>query len=118
MEGFSSKGAIERDCLLFVMKGQKAIAAEKDVQTWLRKIKILKCKLARPCYGILKPAAATMTLHPVNGIYHIFFTTGGTQRPSITSAFGQYMRSKRLKVSEGAGSQLLSLTCPGESCWI
>ncbi len=88
MEGFSTKGAIERDGLLFVMKGQKAIAAEKEVQTGLRKIKFLKCNLARHSYGILKPAA-TMILHPVNGIYHIFFTAGGTQRPSITSAFGQ-----------------------------
>jgi flavodoxin len=42
MEGLSIKGGVERDGILFVMKGQRAIDAEKEVQTWLRKIKILK----------------------------------------------------------------------------
>lgn len=41
LEGFSTKGGIERDDILFVMKGQRIIEAEKEVQTWLRKIKML-----------------------------------------------------------------------------
>lgn len=42
LEGFSTKGGIERDGVLFVMNGQRAVLAEKEVQIWLRKIKMLK----------------------------------------------------------------------------
>lgn len=41
-EGFSIKGGIERDGILFVMAGAKEKQAEAEVQTWLRKIKLLK----------------------------------------------------------------------------
>lgn len=40
-EGFSIKGGVERDGILLVMKDEKAVAAKSDVQTWLRKIKVL-----------------------------------------------------------------------------
>ena len=42
LEGFSTKGGIERDGQLLVIKGQKAITAEAEVQKWLHRIKILK----------------------------------------------------------------------------
>jgi len=41
LEGFSIKGGIERDGILFVMKGEKKIKAEKEVQKWLQKIRML-----------------------------------------------------------------------------
>jgi hypothetical protein len=37
MEGFSIEGGIERDGVLFVMKGDKAKEAEKEVKAWLKK---------------------------------------------------------------------------------
>jgi flavodoxin len=42
LEGFSIKGGIERDGILFVMEGEKKIEAEKEIQKWLKKIGILK----------------------------------------------------------------------------
>jgi flavodoxin len=42
VEGFSIKGGVERDGILFVMKGEKENEARLAVQQWLRKIKILK----------------------------------------------------------------------------
>lgn len=41
MEGFEIKGGVERDGILFVIKDEKAIEAEKKVKAWLQKIKIL-----------------------------------------------------------------------------
>ncbi len=41
-EGFSIKGGIERDGILFVMKGEKAEEAEKEVTKWLQKIEVIK----------------------------------------------------------------------------
>ena len=38
LEGFSTTGGIERDGVLFVMNGRRLAKAEKEVQTWLRKI--------------------------------------------------------------------------------
>lgn len=35
LEGFTIKGGIERDGILFVMEGKKKIEAEKKVQVWL-----------------------------------------------------------------------------------
>lgn len=40
LEGFSIKGGIERDDILFVMEGEKAVAAEKQIVNWLHKIGI------------------------------------------------------------------------------
>ena len=42
LEGFSVTGGIERDGVLFVMKGEKAKEAEKEVKEWLKKIKVIK----------------------------------------------------------------------------
>lgn len=42
LEGFSIKGGIERDGILFAMEGEKKIEAEKEIQKWLKKIGILK----------------------------------------------------------------------------
>ena len=42
LEGFSIKGGIERDGVLFVMKGEKATEAEAEVKKWLGKIKLSK----------------------------------------------------------------------------
>lgn len=42
LEGFEIKGGIERDGVLFVMKGEKAKEAEKEVKQWLKKIEIVK----------------------------------------------------------------------------
>jgi hypothetical protein len=42
LEGFSMKGGIERDGILFVMEGEKAKQAHVEIDTWLRKIGLLK----------------------------------------------------------------------------
>jgi flavodoxin len=42
LEGFSIKGGIERDGILFVMEGEKEKQAQEEVKVWLRKIKLLK----------------------------------------------------------------------------
>jgi flavodoxin len=42
LEGFSTKGGIERDGILFVMEGEKEKQVEIDVQNWLKKIGVLK----------------------------------------------------------------------------
>jgi flavodoxin len=42
LEGFSIKGGIERDGVLFVMKGVKAVEAEREVKTWLAKLGLLR----------------------------------------------------------------------------
>lgn len=42
VEGFSIKGGVERDGILFVMEGEKEEEARLEVAKWLRKIKILK----------------------------------------------------------------------------
>jgi flavodoxin len=42
VEGFSIKGGVERDGILFVMEGEKEKEARLEVQQWLRKINILK----------------------------------------------------------------------------
>lgn len=41
LEGFSIKGGVERDGILFVMEGEKQKQAQLEVKAWLQKIKIL-----------------------------------------------------------------------------
>lgn len=42
LEGFTIKGGIERDGILFVMEGKKKVEAEKKVKEWLTKIGMSK----------------------------------------------------------------------------
>lgn len=42
LEGFTLKGGIERDGILFVMEGEKKIEAERKVKEWLNKISFSK----------------------------------------------------------------------------
>lgn len=42
LEGFSTKGGIERDGILFVMKGKKEKQVETGVHNWLKRIAIIK----------------------------------------------------------------------------
>jgi flavodoxin len=42
LEGFSIKGGIERDGVLFVMEDEKLKEAETEVKQWLGKIKVIK----------------------------------------------------------------------------
>ncbi|WP_316737513.1 flavodoxin [Pedobacter aquatilis] len=42
LKGFTVKGGIERDGVLFVMENEKKILVEKDVVKWLKEIEILK----------------------------------------------------------------------------
>jgi flavodoxin len=42
LEGFTTKGGIERDGVLFVMKGEGEKQAQAEVKVWLQKIKLLK----------------------------------------------------------------------------
>lgn len=42
LDGFSITGGIERDGVLFVMKGEKLREAEKEVGQWLRRIKAIQ----------------------------------------------------------------------------
>lgn len=44
LEGFTMKGGIERDGILFVMEGKKKIEADKKVREWLSKIGLNKTK--------------------------------------------------------------------------
>lgn len=41
LEGFSVKGGIERDGILFVMEGEKEKQVQVEIQNWLRKIKMV-----------------------------------------------------------------------------
>lgn len=41
LEGYSTKGGIERDGILFVMEGDKEVEVQKEVQKWLHKIGII-----------------------------------------------------------------------------
>jgi hypothetical protein len=38
LEGYSTKGGIERDGILFVMEGEKLIEVKRQVTNWLQKI--------------------------------------------------------------------------------
>lgn len=40
LEGFSIKGGIERDGILFVMEGEKEKQAQEEVEKWLKKLKL------------------------------------------------------------------------------
>jgi flavodoxin len=42
LEGFSTKGGIERDGILFVMEGEKELEARTKVQEWLKKIGLME----------------------------------------------------------------------------
>ncbi|QHS55856.1 flavodoxin [Mucilaginibacter sp. 14171R-50] len=42
LEGFTIKGGIERDGVLFVMEGAKERQAQTEIHTWLKKLKIIK----------------------------------------------------------------------------
>ena len=42
LEGFSTKGGIERDGIYFVMQGENEKQAQQEVKRWLEKIKVLK----------------------------------------------------------------------------
>lgn len=41
LEGFSVKGGIERDGILFVMEGEKEKQVQVEIQNWLKKIKMI-----------------------------------------------------------------------------
>jgi flavodoxin len=42
LEGFSTKGGVERDGIKFVMEGEKAKAAQAEVNKWLQKLKLIQ----------------------------------------------------------------------------
>lgn len=41
LEGYSTKGGIERDGILFVLEGDKEVQVQAEVKTWLQKIRIV-----------------------------------------------------------------------------
>lgn len=41
LEGYSTKGGVERDNILYVMEGEKHIQVEKQLKDWLKKIELL-----------------------------------------------------------------------------
>lgn len=41
LEGYSTKGGIERDGILFVMEGEKEVEVQQEIQKWLHKIGII-----------------------------------------------------------------------------
>lgn len=41
-DGFTTRGGIERDGILFMMEGEKEKQAQAEIQTWLKKLKIIK----------------------------------------------------------------------------
>lgn len=44
LEGYSTKGGVERDGVYFVIKGEKAKEVETDVRNWLQKIRLINFK--------------------------------------------------------------------------
>ncbi|RYU91938.1 flavodoxin [Mucilaginibacter terrigena] len=42
LEGFTTKGGVERDGVLFVMKDEKETQARAEVKEWLQRIKVVK----------------------------------------------------------------------------
>jgi flavodoxin len=42
LEGFSTKGGIERDGVLYVMEGEKRKAVETEVRKWLQRLTLIK----------------------------------------------------------------------------
>jgi hypothetical protein len=42
LEGFETKGGVERDGIFFVIKDEKAKKAEMEVRKWLQKIKVME----------------------------------------------------------------------------
>ena len=42
LEGFSTKGGIERDGILFVMEGEKKKQAEEEIKKWLKKLNLIQ----------------------------------------------------------------------------
>jgi len=42
LEGYSTKGGVERDGVLFVMEGEKGKQVKDEVRKWLQKIKVMK----------------------------------------------------------------------------
>lgn len=42
LEGYSTKGGIERDGVLLVIKDKKAVEVSTQVQSWLQKLKLIK----------------------------------------------------------------------------
>jgi len=42
LEGFSTKGGIERDGIMFVMQGNKEVQVSNEVKKWLQKINLIK----------------------------------------------------------------------------
>ena len=51
-------------------------------------------------------------------LYSIDLTGGIFHEPSSIDSFGQYNRSMRMNLPAGDGSQLDSLSLPGESFWM
>lgn len=41
LEGFSTRGGVERDGVLFVMEGNKEKQVQQEVTAWLKKINLL-----------------------------------------------------------------------------
>ncbi|MEQ8882749.1 MAG: flavodoxin [Cyclobacteriaceae bacterium] len=41
LEGYSTRGGIERDGILFVMEGEKEVEVRKEVHNWLARLKLL-----------------------------------------------------------------------------
>jgi hypothetical protein len=41
MDGYSTKGGIERDGILFVMEGKKEVQVQAEVKKWLDKIGLI-----------------------------------------------------------------------------
>ncbi len=42
LEGFSTKGGVERDGIYFVMEGEKEKQAEQEIKKWLKKLKLIQ----------------------------------------------------------------------------
>ena len=42
LEGFSTKGGVERDGIYFVMEGEKEKQARLEIRKWLEKIKLIQ----------------------------------------------------------------------------
>ena len=42
LKGFSTKGGVERDGIMFVIEGDKKIRVNAEIEKWLQKIKVIQ----------------------------------------------------------------------------
>src|SRR5690349_6924327 len=95
-------------------------AAQVSVGDAFELLQVAADRVQCPAIVLIRPRGRPLTL----GGYDrsaTFLTGGIVQVPSMIDgllSFGQYIRSMRMNLPAGAGSQFASLSAPGESFWM